>query len=379
MSIKKRVNKYWIDFYYNRKRYRLPSPDNSKAGARVYEAKCIQKLSMGESIESEPEPERAENGSITFAKFSEKWMEVYAKGNNKNSEYMNKRYMLNNHLLPFFGKMHLDQIKNQSIEMFKTEKSKTKLKNKSINNCLIALNKCLHTALDWEVLKNIPKVQLLKVGPQSFDFLSKEDLETLLANTNGEIHDMILITSKTGMRHGELTALSWSDISLEKGNEKITIQKSAYRGIISSPKSNKIRYIPLTNEVIEMLLKKGKRTGLLFPSSNNTPLAAYLTLKRLHEACDISGIRRIGWHVLRHTTASHLVQNGTPIYTVKELLGHSDVSTTQRYAHLGELETRNAINTLNNFGHNLVTIDFSPQNKYQIMEQSKISKSHKHQ
>ena len=78
------------------------------------------------------------------------------------------------------------------------------------------------------------------------------------------------------------------------------------------------------------------------------------------------GLRRIGWHTLRHTFASHLVQSGVSILIVKELLGHSDVKTTMRYSHLGPLATTDAISTLSKQRidncHNIVTVGFKNKN-----------------
>ncbi|MCX6154059.1 MAG: tyrosine-type recombinase/integrase, partial [Candidatus Kapabacteria bacterium] len=74
-------------------------------------------------------------------------------------------------------------------------------------------------------------------------------------------------------------------------------------------------------------------------------------------------MRKIGWHTFRHTFASHLAQHGVAIQLIKELLGHSDITTTMRYAHLSPSALREAMNVLEprsgkaiSFGHNLVTI-----------------------
>ena len=76
----------------------------------------------------------------------------------------------------------------------------------------------------------------------------------------------------------------------------------------------------------------------------------------LWRACDRARLgRRIGWHVLRHTFASHLVSLGVPLRAVQELLGHADVKMTMRYAHLAPRERSRAIRLLNNASSSATT------------------------
>jgi site-specific recombinase XerD len=63
----------------------------------------------------------------------------------------------------------------------------------------------------------------------------------------------------------------------------------------------------------------------------------------LYDSCKRAGLRQIGWHVLRHTFASHLVMRGAAIKVVQELLGHTDITTTMRYAHLSPETRRDAV------------------------------------
>lgn len=351
MSSYKRGDKWWIRFRFNHKRYFKSSPENSQAGARAYESSLRQKLARGEPI-TEDLKEIAPIPS--FKDFSAKWFEVYVKTNNKFSEISSKRSLLNAHLNPYFGKKQLDQITNLDIESYKSTKLQTGLSRKSVNNHLIVLNKCLRTAQDWEIILNIPKIKLLKVEPQKVDFLSIDECQSLLDNCDGQLREMILLGLKTGLRFGELIALQWTDINFH--SRLLTVQKSISRGQMGSPKSNKIRYVPLLNDVAQTLSARAKSDGFIF-SNNKEPLAQCACIQRLHKACERAGMRNIGWHTLRHTFASHLAQNSVSILIIKELLGHADIKTTMRYSHLTQSTVRGAIETLDrNSGDNTETI-----------------------
>ncbi|MFA6417068.1 MAG: site-specific integrase [Patescibacteria group bacterium] len=347
MSVYKNKNKYWVSIYCQNKRYRKLSPQNTQAGAKAYEALLRQKLARGEPIVEE------QKAVPTFKEFSDNWLEVYVKNNNKYSEILNKESLLRAHLNPFFGQKQLDKISNLDIENYKANKIQSGQSNKSVNNHLIVLNKCFNTAQEWGIIQNTPKVKLLKVQPQKFDFLSSEECQLLLDNSDGMLKEMILFGLKTGLRFGELIALEWNDIDF-KGN-LLTVQKSIARGHLGSPKSNKIRYVPLLGDVKELIILRAKKHGIAFDKDGNH-LNPVLCLNWLHRACNRAGLRKIGWHTLRHTFASHLAQNGVSIVLIKELLGHADIKTTMRYSHLTAQAVRGAVETLaNNFGQHLVT------------------------
>ena len=359
MSVYKRVNKYWIAFRFNHKRYRKASPDNSYAGAKSFEALIRQKLAKGEPVEIDT---KKVDKISSFQDFSKQWFEVYVKTNNKYSEATNKESILRAHLVPFFGLKRLDEINGLDIENFKSKEVKAGLSNKSINNFLIVMSRCLKVAQEWGVIEKVPRIKLLKVQIPKFDHLSESECQTLLDNCDGLLRDMILVALKTGLRFGELIALEWKDIDFS--NNQMTVKQSLYRGRMGGTKSNKIRFIPLLDEVCDILRDKARKSSFIFTKDNGDFLIPMLCLRWLHRACEKSGLRKIGWHTLRHTFASQLAQHGVSITIVKELLGHSDIRTTMRYSHLSSSATREAVKQLNiSIGHNMATISNTGEEK----------------
>lgn len=131
---------------------------------------------------------------------------------------------------------------------------------------------------------------------------------------------VVLLAMNTGMRRGELLSLQWSDINLEA--KVITIQAQ-------NAKNGRQRHIPLNTEALSVLTRWAKQCdgqGRVFEP--NDPKKGWLAL--LQEA----KIANFRFHDLRHDFASKLVRKGVDLNTVRELLGHSDITMTLRYAHL---------------------------------------------
>lgn len=360
---------WWADFRFNHTRYRKRSPQNSRSGALAYEALLRHKLARGESVDA---PVHAEQQGQTLEQFAPKWLDEYAAPNNKHSELRMKQSHMRSSLIPFFGKLPVGEITAHHIEQFKVYEQKQGMSNKTINNKLAVLSKCLSTAYDWLKLPGTPpKVVWLKCPPSKTNYLSADECALLLSKSEGVIGEMILTALRTGMRQGELKGLQWSSIDWE--NRTITVRHSLcdYTRQLGSPKSNKIRTIPMDTDVYEALFKRKKETGYVFLDSKKRPFESHGLEKELREVRYKAGLRPIGWHTLRHSFATLLAIKGVPLHLVQKLLGHSSISTTMRYAHGALPELRLAIDVLN--PNNLLNNGVGQQAVNQWVETQKLN------
>lgn len=362
----KRTKVWYVSIYHNRQRIREKSPKNTKGAAQEFEAYLRGKLARGESLEEQKIPKLE---IPKFKDFSKKWMDTYVINNNKPSEQRQKEMILRVHLVPFFGKIRLDKINSQLIEEYKAKKHKRGLTKKTVNNHLAVLAKCLHVAEDWIKLKDVPVIKLFKLPPQGFDFISVKESELLLENA-GRWHDMILVAIKTGLRLGELIGLEWGDINFN--NSTITVKRTVAKDSIGSPKSNKERFVPLTKELLFVLknrLQHNKNGKLVFSAEKGIYLKQERCRRSLHRICKRIGLRVIGWHTLRHSFASHVIERNGSLKALQELLGHSDIKTTMRYAHLAPSALKNTTDLLESdkffadFGQPVVSESKNPLKK----------------
>lgn len=163
-----------------------------------------------------------------------------------------------------------------------------------------------------------------------------------LPRRTGEFLDhlrpMTLLALNTGLRRGELLALGWSDINL--AGKTLTVRAA-------SAKSGHSRYLPLNTTALTVLtawhrLQVGDSdAGLVFPGPNGQRMTRIDTAwGSLMKRAKIKDFR---FHDCRHHFASRLVQAGVDLYSVKELLGHSEVAMTEKYAHLSPLGLAKAV------------------------------------
>jgi integrase len=140
----------------------------------------------------------------------------------------------------------------------------------------------------------------------------------------------VLVSMNTGLRRGELLALRWSQIDFKQ--KLLTVEGS-------SAKSGHTRHVPLNDEAVTILKHWRAQCpdpDLAFPvkSSFKTAWAALLTR---------AGIQNFRWHDLRHHFASRLAQAGVSLNVIRELLGHSTLQMSIRYAHLAPDQKREAV------------------------------------
>jgi integrase len=210
----------------------------------------------------------------------------------------------------------------------------------------------------------MPIIRLLRCPPTQTDYLTTAECELLLAKSEGQLREMLLLALRTGLRQGEIRGLQWSSIDWQ--NRSLTVRHSRCdrnRSLVS-PKSNRERHIPLDTDVYEMLFRRKQASGYVFTNAqrNNEPYTSHRLIERLEPICEKAHIRRITWHVLRHTFATQLTLRGVPLTVVRELLGHSSITTTMRYSHVAPSALRSAIDMLNpknaqmeHFGHSMGT------------------------
>ena len=145
------------------------------------------------------------------------------------------------------------------------------------------------------------------------------------------------LAAYTGLRRGELIALQWDDIDFAA--RKITVSRAVSASTLSTPKSGSYRDVPLSEQAAAALQRLRQREhfttheDLVLSNRYGRRLNAPALTRRYNRARHACGLRPLRWHDLRHTFGSLLVAAGIDTVTVKAAMGHSRITTTERYLH----------------------------------------------
>ncbi|HYO97993.1 MAG TPA: tyrosine-type recombinase/integrase [Polyangiaceae bacterium] len=213
-----------------------------------------------------------------------------------------------------------------------------------MNNILAVLGRMLRYAHEVEFIESVPRIKLLKVPPQEFDFLTFEELPRLLdaVKDDPERRTLLLLGSDAGLRQGELVALEWGDVNLVAGT--LTVRRSSWHGIVGTPKSGRDRKVPLTARLRTALrAHRHLRSELVFCHADGSPLLSPQSRRRFGSPASGPG-----------SGASAPMCFGTPSARTSPCVGRrrrrSRSRWTLRYMHLAPSALREAIGLLD-LGH----------------------------
>jgi len=321
MGIRKRGKKYYIDVYYKGTRIRECVGESKRLAERVY----VKRKS--ELVENRFFDKR----KVSKTKLS-RLVELYLEYSKAHKRSFKREKTSTRALLKNIGDRQLSQITPLGIEDYiKTRLNQISYRKKrpvspaTVNRELACLRHMFTKAIEWELIDHNPakKVKSLKEKNKRLRFLSVEEMEKLLDTCYGHLKLIVKMAIFSGMRKSEILNLKWRDVDFQ--NNLI---------VLTDTKSGKAREIPLNKILREVLsgVPRHLKSDYVFCNQEGKP---YRQLRAsFRNALRRAGISDCTFHDLRHTFASHMVMSGVDINTLREILGHSTITMTQRYAHL---------------------------------------------
>jgi len=284
------------------------------------------------------------SNAITLQEFYENYYLPFIQTSKKS--YKQDISYYRNHILPIWGTTSMNKITQVDITTKHISLVKeNKLSFSTANKLIKYISYTYNLALSW----NIPHItcnptKYIKLFAEDNiveKYLTKEEIKTILhiasKNENPLILHILQFLILTGARKNEVLQAKWEDIDLI--NNIFTIPLS---------KSGKVRRIPISPKLQSIIQSIPKYDSpYLFPSfKTKLPMKKFeYHWYKIRKEANLDNVRL---HDLRHTFASTLVNAGVSLYEVQKLLGHSNISITQRYAHLSNNSLFNAVCVVQN-------------------------------
>lgn len=351
-----------VSFFLNyrahgrQRRYKIGrAPEWTPDAARA-EAATLKPLIDSKGYDPLAEKQRA-RGEPTFRDLETEYLERHYSAEASANSKRNDRQMLESIILPRLGGLRVKAINSRDIEKIHHDLKETPYR---ANRVLALLSSMFEEARAWKWATENPARGVERYEEHRRErWLQDEELGRLHAALDKyqdqQAANAIRLIALTGSRKSEVLKATWDEIDLERG---VWTKPSHHT------KQRKREHIPLSAAALELLrgMKPKNAMGPLFPGKDGT--AARVSLRKpwtqickaagLASALIVKGKRRkevTKWkptlriHDLRHTFASHLVSKGTSLQIVGKLIGHTQMATTMRYAHLADGALRDATNT----------------------------------
>ena len=324
-------------------RERRKAPATGKSGAQKW-GEARERVLL---VHGKPKPANKEVQHIpTLKEFAPRFLEGYAKANRlKPSGVAAKETAIRVHLLPQFGDSLLNAIATEDVQRLKSAMGAKA--PKTVNNVLTVLSVILKTAVEWDVIERVPcSIKLLKAPKTTASFHDFEEYERLVAaaRTDVQAHLVVLLGGEAGLRCGEIMALEWPNVNLQK--RQLCVAQSEWKGHVTMPKGGRLRHVPLTKRLTDALRDARHLRGpRVVCDREGQPITQKVIQVMVRRAARRGNVKP-GIDILRHSFCSHLAMRGAPARAIQELAGHQDLSTTQRYMHLSPAALDAAIRLL---------------------------------
>lgn len=336
------------------------SPDWTVAAAREAAKKLKREVDNG----SDPMGDRHdERNAATMAELWEKYEREHL-GQKSDRSQADEKSMWKNIILPRFGKMKLTSITASEIDSLHRDITNIRKTPVRANRVIEVLRKAFNLAIRWKWLKENPVTGVRRNPEEKRDrYLNKQEISALVTALNEhkeqDSANAIKLLMLTGARKSEVLGATWEMFDLENG---IWTKPSSHT------KQRKLHRVPLSPPALRLLkeIKEESSSVYIFPGTDKKPLQdvkrTWVTVCKkagLVESVpkkdrkgkvvkDKNGedvmelVPNVRLHDLRHSFASILVSGGASLPLIGQMLGHTQVSTTQRYAHLYDAPLRKA-------------------------------------
>ncbi|WP_077325697.1 site-specific integrase [Virgibacillus siamensis] len=288
-----------------------------------------------------------------FEHVADEYLQWYKK-RRKASSYETRERIIRMHIKPHFSNKKINSIGNRDITQFHDL-----IIDKHSINYLKAIHASLSAVFNFAIRQEYTtKNPARNVGniegtpTKHMDYWTLDEFKTFInAVDNDMYYALFMVLYYSGMRKGELRALTWNDIDLD--NNTINIDKSNSSTTVTTTKTGAIRRIQMPRQIMRLLsllkAERNPKSDYVVFGEFYSPIGKTTLDHNFKKYIDKSGVRKIRIHDLRHSHASYLINKGVTISVIAHRLGHAKVSTTlNTYSHLYPSTEKEAVLDMEN-------------------------------
>ena len=296
---------------------------------------------------------------MKLIEFLDDWLENSHKEYVKHQTYVRYKSNIDCYLRHSdIGQMELNEVTRKDVQSFvngmkqlKGRRTGKPLSAGTINNTFIVLQSAYGYAEDYGMIDKNPCCRIRRAvskaaetGVKCFTVAEQKKIESYIDNLKDPEYYCYLLDFYTGLRIGELCALTWDDVDFE--TKTLYVNKTVYSSVddngswelmTDTPKTRtSVRSIPLPAHVVKILARMWKSSKSSFVCSrvNGERITPWVCRWRFDEMLKKTGVRHLNFHCIRHTFATRALENGIDVKTLAELLGHSSPAVTLNvYTH----------------------------------------------
>jgi integrase len=294
-------------------------------------------------------------GNLTVGEYMDRWLRD-VKDTVRQSTHERYGYAIGPHIKPAIGRIKLKDLTSAQVRWFYRDRLDYGLAPATVHKLHVVLHKALKSAVSDGLIPRNPtaSLKLPRIIKEEIDPLDQEEARRLLEAACGDrLEALYVLAINTGMRQGELLALKWEDVDLERSVLRVrrTISRRDNAYVLDEPKTKKSRrtirltagaatalevHISRQLEGMERMGSLYQPGGLVFATTTGTIINPSNLRNRLFKPLlKHAKLRPIRFHDLRHTCATLLLSKDVNPKVVSEMLGHSSVSITlDIYSHL---------------------------------------------
>ena len=338
LYLDKKTGKWKVEVWYNKKRHSTKS-FSKKALAERYERETLAQLELRLLTGSQAK-------DYTYNEIYEFWY-VNASSRKRETSLVKDAQMHKQYIAPVLGTLRISEVTPMHFEKIVSGMLKKDLTKASVNKVIQLMKAVFNHSFNNETIARNPtrSFKQLRLDFKEMDYLSHEEMDQLLSYTNQKYtgvdrwkHVLYLTLFLTGARLGEVLGLEWHRIQFSTNTILIgQIWCAISNKIIYTTKGKKDRVVPLNTLLKKEFgsMKNHSKGSFLFSDVGGRPIdPKNFRSRNWDKDLKAAGIRKLRIHDARHTYASLFVMSGGSIYDLKKVLGHADVKTTERYAHL---------------------------------------------